>query len=119
MLAENRVIWLILPAYLFQVFGGVNVEERIHGRVEGLKLGWFHFPDPDLVKKIANFVVFISNKVFDVIYASPGIKGMDRVASILKGGDYDVIVFSQTYHVVDNCWIEKGHVTGGNKARRM
>jgi hypothetical protein len=84
MLAEGRIIRLTLVTYLFQIFGGVNIEEGIHGRVKGFKLDRFHFPDPDPLKKISNFVVFFANKVFDMIYTSSGIKGMDRVVPILK-----------------------------------
>ena len=119
MLAGNRIIRLTLAAYLFQISGCVNVEEGIHGRVKGFKLGWCYFPNPDLWKKIGNFIVFLIDKVFDMIYASSGIKGMDGVVPILKGGDYDIIVLPQIYHVVDNCRIEEGHIAGCNEARRM
>ena len=110
---------LTLVTYLFQIFGGVNVAKGIHGRVKRFNFGWCYLPDLDLLKKISDFVIFCPNELFDMIYASSGIKGMDRMVSILKGGDYDVIVFPQTYHVVDNCGIEEGHVTGCNEARRM
>ncbi len=119
MLAVSRIIRLTRATYLFQIFGGVDVDKGIHGRVKGFNLGWSYLPDPDLLKKISNFVVFCLNKVFDMIYASSGIKSMDRMVPILKGGDYNVIVFPQTYHVVDNCSIKERHITGGNEARRM